>query len=76
MAWVDHYLDDFIVLGMAGTEECAEGLAVVWRVSRELGVPLAEEKSEGPATVLTFLGIEIDSVQGEIRLPQEKVERL
>lgn len=76
VAWVDHYLDDFIVLGMAGTEECAEGLAVVWRVSRELGVPLAEEKSEGPATVLTFLGIEIDSVQGEIRLPQEKVERL
>ena len=45
-------------------------------VARELGVPLAEDKCEGPTTKLTFLGIEIDTISGALRLPQEKLERL
>ena len=43
---------------------------------RELGVPLASHKCEGPATRLTFLGIEIDTIRGLLRLPAEKLERL
>ena len=31
---------------------------------------------EGPATALVFLGILIDTVKGELRLPVEKLERL
>ena len=41
-----------------------------------LGVPLAEEKVEGPSTSLVFLGNVIDSVAGEPRLPLEKLSRL
>ena len=37
---------------------------------------LAPEKTEGPATRLTVLGVEIDSVAMELRLPPEKSARL
>jgi len=37
---------------------------------------VAPEKTEGPASVLTFLGIEIDTVAGQLRLPQDKLVRL
>ena len=36
---------------------------------------MAEEKTVGPAHVLTFAGIELDCLQHEARLPREKVEK-
>ena len=42
----------------------------------ELALPLAEEKTEAPTTVLTFLGIEIDTERQTSRLPVEKLEVL
>ena len=47
----------------------------MWLPSR-LGVPVAAEKCEGPTTCLTFLGIEIDTMVMELRLPREKLQRL
>ena len=41
-----------------------------------LGVPIAAHKTEGPAHVITFLGIEVDTVAQEVRLPMEKLMRL
>lgn len=40
---------------------------------KEFGVPLAEEKSVYPTSCLEFLGIQIDTVAMEFRLPIEKV---
>ena len=74
--YVDHYLDDYIVLRVPGTMECARSLEIVRAVSGELGVPLAEDKCDGPTTRLVFLGFKIDSSEGVLRLPQEKVGRL
>ncbi len=37
---------------------------------------MAPAKTEGPATKLVFLGIELDSVSMTISLPREKLERL
>ena len=37
---------------------------------------VASEKTEGPATTLTFLGIEIDTVQSQTLLPQDKLDCL
>ena len=71
-----HYLDDYIVLGPPGSSRCEHDLNVLREVCRELGVPLALHKCEGPATRLTFLGIEIDTARGLLRLPAEKLERL
>ena len=49
-----------------------EGLAVC----SELGVPVATHKCVGPLTCITFLGIEVDMIALELRLPGEKLEKL
>ena len=41
-----------------------------------LGVPLEPFKLEGPASCLTFLGIELDTVTLQLRLPNDKLLRL
>ena len=73
---VYHYLDDFIVVGPPSSEICAEHLQILHKVCNDLGVPLAQEKQEGPDTTITFLGITIDTINQELRLPEEKLKRL
>ena len=73
---VYHYLDDFTVLGLPGTGQCAESLHILQKICEDLGVPLAPEKQAGPSTTIEFLGITIDTVQQELRLPEEKLARL
>ena len=41
-----------------------------------LGMPVAAHKTEGPATCVIFLGILIDTITFELRLPAEKLQRL
>ena len=72
----EHYLDDYIVAGPPESPVCQQSLDTLDRVCRGLGVPLADHKREGPTTCLTFLGIEVDTLKGELRLPKEKLERL
>ena len=43
---------------------------------RKVGLTTEPEKDEGPATVIPFLGLELDSAALEIRLPEEKLSRL
>ena len=71
-----HYLDDFLILGRAGTEECSEGLERSLQLCKNLGVTVAPQKTEGPATALSFLGICLDTDEMIIKLPQEKLTRL
>ena len=73
---VFHYLDDFIVIGPPHSPECAGALATIDWACSQLGVPIAEHKRDGPTTCLTFLGIEVDTVASQLRLPQEKLLRL
>ena len=71
-----HYLDDFLVMGPPQSDACKANLHTLQTVCARLGVPLAPEKQEGPTTTLTFLGIVIDTVRGELRLPADKLQRL
>ena len=73
---VDHYLDDYILFGPPGSDKCAQQLEVTLRVCERLGVPLAKEKLEGPTECLTFLGIELDTRAGILRLPEDKLGRI
>ena len=50
--YVTHYLDDFLLLGSPGSGECSQALSTFKSVCSELGIPLAEEKTAGPSTVL------------------------
>ena len=54
----------------------SSGLESLVAICQHLGVPLALEKVEGPTVRLVFLGILIDTVAGELRLPREKLNRL
>ncbi len=74
--WIRHYIDDFITVGKEGGGECNQNFRLVKQVCQEAGMPTEPEKDEGPATVLVFLGMELDSEKLEIRLPQEKLDRL
>ena len=51
-------------------------LAILIQTFDRLGLPVAWEKLEGPTTCLTFLGLEIDSVALELRLPRGKLLEL
>ena len=64
-----HYLDDFIVVSPLNSLECGDALATLNRTCATLGVLIAEHKREGPTTCLTYLGIEVDTVASQLRLP-------
>ena len=73
---VAHYLDDFIMVGPPASGLCQSYLDTVSATCKELELPLAADKQEGPTTCLEFLGIELDSAQLEMRLSPEKLGRL
>ena len=74
--YIFHYIDNFIIVGPPGDSQCEEGLLALQQTAHNLGVVLAEDKTEGPATQLTILGIEVDSVAMTLCLPTEKLQRL
>ena len=45
-------------------------------VSKQLEIPLALEKLEGPSHCLTFLGIILDTQQMQARLPDNKLNHI
>ena len=71
-----HYLDDFLFWGPPSSPSCRQALDKAVALCERLGFPVAPSKTVGPSNVLTFLGIEIDSVSQELRLPADKLERL
>ncbi len=71
-----HYLDDYILVGPPRSPVCKRHLQILLDECARLGIPIANHKTEGPATEVTFLGIVMDSVREELRLPQDKLTRL
>ena len=63
-------------MGRAGTSECNHNLSLLKDVCDRMGMPLVKSKEERPATVLTFLGMEVDSVQQIIQLPDNKLDAM
>ena len=73
-----HYIDNFILVGPPRSDVCQLGLHTLMQTSENLhvGVQMAPNKTEGPSTCLTVLGIEIDTVAMELRLPAVKLQQL
>ncbi|CAG2193979.1 unnamed protein product [Mytilus edulis] len=71
-----HYLDDFLFGGEANSPTCQETLETFKKICSDWGVPLAEDKTVQPTEILTFLGIEFDTLKMEMRLPGEKLTNL
>ena len=65
------------MVGSPRTTECQEGLQIALDTCCcRLGFTVADEKTVGPATLITFLGIEVDSVGMQLRLPMVKLKKL
>lgn len=71
ISYVLHYLDDFFFADKCNKLQPHMDTAV--QAFQWLGVPLATEKLEGPLQQITYLGIEIDSLNFTIRLPADKL---
>lgn len=70
-----YYLDDFVLVS-SEVEDAKRSRRVLESTFQELGIPLEPSKLEGPSTCLTFLGIEVDTIAQQLRLPAEKLARL
>ena len=70
-----NYLDDFLVIAN-DAETCKAHRDIVTSTIELLGFLVAWNKVTEPSTVATFLGISIDTVNMELSLPLEKVDKL
>jgi hypothetical protein len=69
---VIHYIDDFLFV-VKCEQHARSLLESVLALCQRLGVPMAADKTEGPTTALTFLGIRLDTVAMRASLPPEKL---
>jgi hypothetical protein len=65
---LDHYLDDLFSAGQDSTNDCQMLMSAFQELCVELGIPLAEDKRNGPTTTIMFLCLEIDTVLMLVRL--------
>ena len=68
---IEHYLEDFLLAGEARSGECLHLMNIFRTICSDIGVPLAEEKTLGPSCIMTFLGLDIDTLEMVIRIPQD-----
>jgi hypothetical protein len=68
-----HYLDDFLFGAEADSPKCQFTLQTFRDICKVWGVPVTEDKTVEPTEILTFLGIEFDTLAMELRLPNEKL---
>ena len=57
-----HYLDDFFTAAPPDLATCQQHMDTMTQVCSIINAPIKREKTEGPATSITFLGIHLDSV--------------
>ncbi|MES9879857.1 MAG: reverse transcriptase domain-containing protein [Sedimenticola sp.] len=69
------YLDDFLIISKS-QDQCEEALMCLIQLLRKLGFAIHWGKVVGPTTTITFLGIELDSVSMQLRLPKQKLESM
>jgi hypothetical protein len=72
---VTHYLDDFLFISNSASSCSRLMLTFTSMCSMllTLGVPLAPEKTVGPVNTIQYLGLQIDAVRKQIRVPPSKV---
>ena len=71
-----HYLDDYCLVEINDPGKAKEALNRLIDIFNFLEVPIAWDKLVTPTTVLIYLGIEIDTDNMRIRLPDDKLADL
>lgn len=70
-----HLLDDFLTIDRPGYDANFTYQSMLQLFER-LGIPLSVNKTIGPCTCLEYLGVTLDSVNMEARLPANKILRI
>lgn len=71
---VEHFVDDFLLVGRPNSDECTVLMKTFRDVCSNFGVPVAEDKTIGPSPVIVFLGLEISTIDMVISIPRDKLE--
>ena len=69
-----HILDDFFI-AEPSRWQCLTSFSTLLRLFMSVHAPVVASKTLGPSQVLEFMGIELDSVRMEARLPEDKLLR-
>ena len=70
-----HLLDDFLTID-SPTAIPERNMAVLVHLFASLSIPTAPKKTIGPTNVIEYLGITLDSIKMEARLPEDKLRRI
>ena len=70
-----HLLDDFLTIDPPDYE-ADRIMAIMTMIFNRLNIPLSAHKTMGPLTYIEYLGIVLDTVKLEARLPQDKIDRI
>lgn len=70
-----HILDDFLALVPPIDTDPGRHLAKFLHMCDQIGLPMAPDKTLGPATCMVFAGIELDTISMEARLPWDKIDK-
>ncbi|CAB4009664.1 Hypothetical predicted protein [Paramuricea clavata] len=76
-----HILDDFLIMepkapSIPHDSTCLQSLSKMLLTFHDLKIPIAPGKTQGPLQVLEFMGIILDTVKMEARLPADKIHRI
>ena len=69
---VAHILDDFLFVCGNDLSSAKSMLGSFLSFAADIALPINHDKTVPPCTTLSFVGIKIDSVLMEVRLPQDK----
>ena len=69
------YLDDFLIIEPTQLQ-CKAAFDILLSLLESLGFTVNWTKVIFPAQCLVFLGVEIDTVKCELRLPEDRVSEL
>ena len=68
-------LDDFLTIDISAIMG-KRSMAIMTMIFNRLGIPLSHHKTAGPSEVIEYLGIPLDTLRMEARLPPVKLCRL
>lgn len=71
---VTHILDDFMFLGLPGTDQCKASLSFFISLMQHLNIPINPDKTWPPSTTIIVYGIQVDSNTRIASLPQDKLQ--
>lgn len=77
-SYMRHYLDDFLLTFSPSSVPswCSAAVEWVMGLGQRLGLCFQDSKTVWPSTQIEFLGLELDSLKMEARLPPDKLEFL